>query len=411
MIMGHLIHNSSALRSCLLTCYSWYMAAAPQLHHNFTIYASQRDSRWLRYIRHKHTLGLLPLVNTVSIKLGGFSPKTFRRDTLGRFLTLTNVQNLKIDRLDIPSFIPRIREHFGPFLPTLRSLDLFEPTGSNHQIVFFVGLFQHLQNLSLSLDYPTFHKSEPEGLELIPPFSPPLRGRLRVNHWIKTNLFQHMVHQFGGIRFSAMTLYEANETRLLLRACAKTLRVLRFSLSDPLGEQFYPEHAQPQANNLVAKSALLHFDLSWNKSLCKLELPVISVDTAFQDGSHDTASRFLKRVLSTIQSPIFSQVELIYQEHSFYPGHTVNYSPFGSVLREDTLCYRSRFKVLREARKVRNFQLVLLVYYQERRSRDVWRMLKEDLAAEKARGGFDDLFPEPSVTFTLTWFELSSMYL
>ena len=63
----------------------------------------------------------------------------------------------------------------------------------------------------------------------------------------------------------------------------------------------------------------------------------------------------------------------------------------------ETVFHHRRFEVLREAHKVRDFQLVLCAR--------VWgpvvdysvRMLKEAVAEEKARNRFGDFLPEPLI--------------
>ena len=229
-----------SLRSFALTCYSWYIAAAPHLHPTLQIaiddFPGPRRSR--PPIRRMHRLGFLPLVKTVQIRgsLDDFSPNRFNHRFLCRFLELTNVQRLDIDGLDIPSFMPTIQKYFGSFLPTLRSLYLRRPKGSKRQIIFFIGMFQHLDNLSLYCSRPREIGPE-EDLTPIPHFAPPLRGRLAVWHWTETGLLRDMVRFFGGIRFSAMSLCDVPGSRYLLRACANTLRVLRLHLFDRVGEQ------------------------------------------------------------------------------------------------------------------------------------------------------------------------------
>ena len=239
MIIDYLIYNLPALCSCSLTCYSWYMAAISHLHATFSIndISPQQKYKWPNSIRRMHRLGLLPLVKIVSIKWSYptvFSPMRFNCCTLRHFLTLTNVQILEIRDLDIPSFMPRIRRYFAPFLPTLCSLHLRAPKGSNRQIIFFIGLFQHLENLSLFYESPGGNPEE--DLTLIPPFTPPLRGRLISWSWTTAGLFRDMFHLFGGMNFKTLNLFNASETRFLLRACAKTLQVLRLHPNDPLSE-------------------------------------------------------------------------------------------------------------------------------------------------------------------------------
>ena len=243
MVIAYLIYNSPALRSCSLTCYSWYIAAVPHLHPILFVtldIMTSRDRRilWPNPFLHMHRLGLLPLVKTIRIHsfFTRFSPKQFNCCILRQFLTLTNVQRLEVDDLDIPSFIPTVRRYFGPFLPTLQSLCLKKPKGTNQHIIFFVGLFQHLENLSLDrlICYGSEREKAPT---LIPPFTPPLRGWLIVKNCKKAGFFQDMVRLFGEIRFSAVNLFGVDETRFLLRACAKTLRTLQLHPTDCLGEQ------------------------------------------------------------------------------------------------------------------------------------------------------------------------------
>ena len=105
--------------------------------------------------------------------------------------------------------------------------------------MFFIGSFQHLENLSLKWGPP--NRGDPEDLTLIPSFAPPLRGRLVAWGW-KTGFFQDVIDLFGRIGFRDMELYDVCETRLLLHACADTLQVLQLSSNDPFGEQPYPRY-------------------------------------------------------------------------------------------------------------------------------------------------------------------------
>lgn len=173
-ITAHLFDDKYSLFACSLTYYSWYIAAAPHLHRTLIIraYPSCANDKfiWPSPLRSMHKLGLLPLVKRFQFIHGGchychlgFSQKRFNRRTLRYFSALTNVQELGIDFLDIPGFIPRIRRYFGHFLPTLRSLGLMEPKGTCRQIVFFIGLFEHLENLKLRCGRP----GPPEGRKQI----------------------------------------------------------------------------------------------------------------------------------------------------------------------------------------------------------------------------------------------------
>lgn len=246
MIIAYLIHDLRSLRTCTLTCHSWYIAAVPRLHHTLVAPTDSRvrgrKSAWPKPLRHNHRLGLLPLVKTFWVcgsRSGQveFSSKMLNRCNLRQFSTLTNVQQLKIDYLDIPSFMPRIRRYFGHFSPTVQYLALRAPKGSCRQIIYFIGLFPHLENLKL-VDVRSKPQEEPtEDLTLIPPFVPPLRGRLMMVHFTRVGFLKDMIVLFGGIRFCYMNLFDVDGMRLLLDACAKTLKTVALYPTDPRGEQ------------------------------------------------------------------------------------------------------------------------------------------------------------------------------
>lgn len=139
-------------------------------------------------------------------------------------------------------------------------------------------------------------------------------------------------------------------------------------------------------------------------SLQILRVPIWSVDKALRDGSPVTASGFYEHVLSTIQSPAFYQVQILYQGCHFravVPGRQHHVSSLRQLSRdeeeEEALQHLRRFELFREMYKVRDFRLVLCATTWESREECVLQLLKEVVAAEKARGGFNDLFPEPLV--------------
>ena len=187
-------------------------------------------------------LGLLPLVKRFWIHryftFDGtpVSPEYFNWCIRRQISGLTNVQVLEIDDLDIPGFIPGGRQYFGPFLPTVRSLLLRAPRGSPQQTIFFIGLFQHLEDLTLLGPTPEWHHKPVDDPTLVPPFTPPLRGRLGMVCFMEADFVKVMIDLFGGIRFRYMDIFGVRETRLLLGACARTLETLRLHLNDPCGE-------------------------------------------------------------------------------------------------------------------------------------------------------------------------------
>ena len=247
IIVAYLVHDLPSLRACSLTCYSWYIAAVTPLHHPLVIntwtYSYVSPLQGLEPIRRMHSLGLLPLVGSLEIK--GYygaviSAKLFCHQTLRPFMALTNVQALTLTYLDIPSFIPQIRQYFGHFFPTVRSLRLGLPKGSNRQILFFIGSFQYLQNLWLcDNELPSWGIGRGDDLKLVPTFTPPLQGQLTAWPWGRENFFRDMADFFGEIRFTEMRVFNAVETKFLLRACAKTLRTLQCLPTDPRGGYLY----------------------------------------------------------------------------------------------------------------------------------------------------------------------------
>ena len=66
---------------------------------------------------------------------------------------------------------------------------------------------------------------------------------------------------------------------------------------------------------------------------------------------------------------------------------------------EEALCYHQQFGVFRETHKVRDFRLVLYADIWHRAGEYLVRVLVEAVAAERAKGGFDNFFPEPSVIY------------
>ena len=243
LIIAHLTYDIPSLRVCSLTCYSWYIATVPLLHHALLIYKPHRNREcyWPNAIHRMHKLGLLPFVKELRIRANstrvGLTAKLFNRRTLRQFTTLASVQDLSICNLDIPSFVPRIRQYFGHFLPTVRSLVLASPKGSHRHIILFIGLFERLEHLDLRDSKLGAGETEPgDDLTLVPTSAPPLRGRLTVWRVKRDGLFKKMIQLFGGIQFRSMNLFDVDETRLLLKACAKTLVQLQFHPSDPRGE-------------------------------------------------------------------------------------------------------------------------------------------------------------------------------
>jgi hypothetical protein len=169
----------------------------------------------------------------------GAVPPKFHHCTLCKSFGLTNLQELGIEFSDIPKFMPKLQRHFRHFSQTVRFLALRSPKGTYRQIIYFIGLFQHLEDLELVFrsTISDFEKETPVGdLTLIPPFVPLLRGRLTILFSKGAELLEDMIELFGGIRFRSMYLFGVGGTRLLLNACVEILETLRLHQADFRGE-------------------------------------------------------------------------------------------------------------------------------------------------------------------------------
>ena len=133
-----------------------------------------------------------------------------------RYLSaLTNLQELGIDYLHLPSFMPNIQRYFGHFSPTLRFLALRDPYGSCRQILYFIGLFPILQDLKLCYEPPEDELKSAADATLVPLSISPLRGWLTLTCFTGENLVKDMIFFLGGLRFRHVDLFRVKCVRLL----------------------------------------------------------------------------------------------------------------------------------------------------------------------------------------------------
>ena len=246
LVISHFTRDTCTLLACSMTCYSWYIAAVPHLHHTLTtdtLGMAKRENVWPRPLRSSYKLGLLPLVKQFRIRTfcSPFTSKVFDASILLCFSALTNLQELGIDELQLPSFMPNIQRYFGHFAPTLRLLALNEPCGTSRQILYFIGLFPNLQDLKLCYNSSFMDRDGAADADLIPLSVPPLCGRLTLVCFAKEKLVKEMIALFGGLRFRYMDLFRVKCVRLLLGASAGTLEGLRLYPTDPYGEELLPK--------------------------------------------------------------------------------------------------------------------------------------------------------------------------
>ena len=154
---------------------------------------------------------------------------------------------------------------------------------------------------------------------------------------------------------------------------------------------------QTLTNDLSAGEFPEDFDLSRNETLRTLEVKAGSIagDQAY----------LLANALSTITSPVFSELVVVYEDHNF-PAQ-VFLHPFSRTLSSLSLSdtetvvpgfHEMVLGVLREICKIRDFKLVLRADvwgYME--GYVVWR-LEQMVAREREKSGPDDLSFLPLVT-------------
>ena len=352
MIIANLARDTSSLLACSMICNSWYTATFPHLHRTLITQPDPRCTHtkftWPKPLQDMRKLGLLPLVKRFHFHGGcyshnwGLNSKRLNRLTLPHFSALTNVRELGIDFLDISSFGPRIQRYFGHFSSTVRSPALKEPKGSCRQIVYFIGLFEHLEDLKL-IGHPT---CPPQGVPAhdrapIPLFVPPLRGRLTMTWFWRVGVLEEMINLFGGIRFRWMSLYAVEGMQLLLGASAKTLETLWLYPTDPRGKELPPNAVQVLITNLIVGCYLRDFDLSRNKSLRALHVAAWSPLELEGFCLPYAVGKLLSYVLPTIESHVFSGATIFYRHYNAYSKYPS--SPCRSPLRE-TLSYEDEME-------------------------------------------------------------------
>ena len=235
MIIIYLTYNLDALKTCSLTCRSWYTIAVPILHHTITLVGNRPRLNYsrLELLSELRELGLMPLVKQIQVvqsRGGGarFAPQMFNPLHLHHFSAFTNVHTLRLQELDIYLFVPGIERYFGHFSPTLRSVTLLNPHCTPRQLSHFLSLFKNLDDIEIQNTYTYTPDETIPDTELVPFSAPKMRGRLilRYFHWVET--WTHLLASCGGLRFHHADLrWSGNCASTLLKACAETLESIR----------------------------------------------------------------------------------------------------------------------------------------------------------------------------------------
>ena len=237
MIVDYLIYDLQTLKACSLTCHSWYIAAAPHIHHTFVLRGVKHLD--LKPLSNRHALGLLPFVKELRIPLcsNWFLPDLFRRRGSRHFFAFTNVQNLTAQYMEIGEFIPRLVQYFGHLSPTLRSLTLVAPRCTPLQLSNFISLFPNLDDITIQF-FAGLTTQDPDN-PLVPFSTPKLQGRLSLTTMFARRpppcptfeTWKHLAAS-GGLRFRSLSLSPVSKCApVLFSACSDTLETLWISPS------------------------------------------------------------------------------------------------------------------------------------------------------------------------------------
>ena len=238
-IIDHLLRDRATLKACSLTCRSWYIAAVPHIHRSLLLgnkrLAKPRGN--LKPLSKLCDLNLTPFVKQITIRQWlscyWFTPQAFTPRDLRHFSAFTNVQTLKLENVDISSFVPVIECYFEHFSPTVRSITLWDPCCTPRQLSHFLSLFSNLNDIGVWGVSSRPPKTTFPDADLTQFSTPKLRGELGLSgsHWTET--WRHLITSGGCLRFNCMNLYKAGDcARFLLDASTETLETLRFSPAD-----------------------------------------------------------------------------------------------------------------------------------------------------------------------------------
>ena len=249
--------DTRTLKACSLTCRALFSAARGLIHERVRlplwkmypppslvgrimtkVLPEQRATDWygmrIRYLLMGGKHGLLGYAREVDIDLGhssNFGPEALEA-CLPHFRFFTQVHTLRIRGYSVAKFLPAFGRHFTQLVPTLRSLQLPRYTDGVHEVVEFVCMFPHLDNLSLpeplfnSLTEPSFNFVD------VPPRSsversPPLRGSLVLRGWVSSHS-RFLLKIPGGLHFRSISAGGAERAELdgILASCSSNLETL-----------------------------------------------------------------------------------------------------------------------------------------------------------------------------------------
>ena len=171
--------------------------------------------------------------------------------------------------------MPNIRQYFEQFSPTLRYLTLEQPTGTYRHILFFMGLFPHLEDLVLRGVWDCAKGNPTDDSVPAPPSIPPLRGSLTARD-LTHDLVKTMVGLFRGVRFRHMNLSRVAGAHHLLYSCGNVLETLNLDASDVCSKKISWGDVQVPTKGFTDTYSR-DLDLSRNKSLWGLGITAQSL--------------------------------------------------------------------------------------------------------------------------------------
>ena len=177
MIIAHLEHDIPTLKACAATCFCWYNIAVPRLHRTLILEArdfGKHQNRHPNPLPSLFKLGLLPFVQQLQFRGvvpmwdQWIVPAVFESRNMQYFRAMVNLQELKIGNLDLSLFLAGLRQYWGHFSPTLRSVALSHPNGTRRRLLDSFRLFPKLDDIEIVHYRPMSEAHEPLDSRLIP---------------------------------------------------------------------------------------------------------------------------------------------------------------------------------------------------------------------------------------------------
>lgn len=236
MIVSHLTYHTPTLKACALTCFAWYIAVTPHLHHTLSLkqWHSATIREDLNPLVALHGLGLLPLVRKVRFLSGhdlstfpGLMVFAFESEGLRHFHALVNVRELVIKGLDL-SELSGMGDFLAHLSPEVRSITLAYFSGHPRQLRDFLDLFPKLDDIHIKGFFgPSGGSDAPDSAELAP-IQGPMRGELSLGG----PRTQEILPMFRGMRFVSLDFTKVQGGQFVLDACTETLEAFCFDLDD-----------------------------------------------------------------------------------------------------------------------------------------------------------------------------------